>query len=105
MAKFYGVVGYAKPIEESRGVWTDDITEHAYYGDIQQNIRRLESSESVNDNINVSNRISIVADQFAYDNFHLIKYVQFMGAKWKVSSVEVKRPRLILTVGGLYNGE
>ena len=104
MAKFYGPIGYAVTTETTPGVWTEEITEHFYYGDLLQNVRRLQSGEYVNDNINISNRISILADPFAYSNFHSIRYVEFMGSKWKVSEVDVQYPRLILTLGGVYNG-
>lgn len=105
MAKFYGKIGYAVTEETTPGVWVEQITERSYYGDIVRNTRRLQASENLNDNINISNEISIVADPYANQNFHLMRYVEFMGAKWKISNVEVKYPRLILTTGGLYNGE
>lgn len=105
MGKFYGKVGYVVTEESSPGVWTEQITERTYYGDVIQNNRRLESADSTNDNINISNRISILADPYAYLNFHAIKYVEFMGSLWKVTSVDAsQRPRLILTLGGVYNG-
>ena len=104
MAKFYGSIGYAETVETKPGVWTEQITERKYYGDITRNSRRLQTSGQLNDDINVSNEISIVADPFANQNFHLMRYVEFMGAKWKISNVEVQYPRLILTIGGLYNG-
>ena len=103
MAKFYGVIGYAVTKETAPGVWTEEITEQSYYGDLTRNMRRLQDSGDLNDDINVANEISIVADPFAYQNFHTMRYVEFMGAKWKISSVEVQYPRLILTVGGVYN--
>lgn len=104
MAKFYGKIGYAITKETTPGVWVEEIVERLYYGDVIRNIRRLQGSENLNDDINVSNEISIVADAFANQNFHSMRYVEYMGAKWKVSSVEVKYPRLILNVGGVYNG-
>lgn len=104
MAKFYGKIGYAITKETTPGVWVEEIVERSYYGDVIRNIRRLQSSENLNDNINVSNEISIVADAFANQNFHSMRYVEYVGAKWKVSSVEVKYPRLILNIGGVYNG-
>ena len=104
MAKYYGVIGYAETTETSPGVWTERITERSYYGDIIKNNRNLQNSEYLNDNINVSNQISIVADPYAIANFHAIRYAEFMGAKWKVPSVDVQTPRLLLTLGGLYNG-
>lgn len=103
MAKFYGNIGFAESLETEPGVWVQEFTSRPYYGDLVRNFRKLENSGGVNDNINISNEISIVSDPYANQNFHLIKYVEFMGTKWKVSNVEVQYPRLILTVGGLYN--
>ena len=103
MAKFYGPIGYAVTEETSPGVWEDKIVDRMYYGDLVRNTRRLQTTDQLNDNINVANEISIVADPFARDNFHSMRYVEFMGAKWKITSVEVQYPRLILTVGGVYN--
>lgn len=105
MAKFYGVIGYADTMETAPGIWEEKITERKYFGELIRNTRRSESSGNLNDNINISNEISILADPFANQNFHSMRYVEFMGTKWKISSVEVKYPRLILTVGGVYNGE
>ena len=105
MGKFYGSIGYAETIETSPGVWVEQITERKYYGDVNRDSRRLQSANQLNDNINVSSEISIVADPYAYNHFHSMRYVEFMGAKWKVSTVEPKPPRLILTLGGLYNGQ
>ena len=104
MNKFYGKIGYAITEETVPGVWVERIVERSYYGDVIRNIRRLQSSENLNDDINVSNEISIVADAFANQNFHSMRYVEYMGTKWKVSSIEVKYPRLILSIGGVYNG-
>ena len=105
MAKFYGVIGYAVTKETAPGVWTEEIAEQSYYGDLTRNMRRLQDSGDLNDDINVANEISIVADPYANANFHSMRYVAFMGAKWKISKVEVQYPRLILTLGGDYNGK
>lgn len=104
MGKFYGVIGYAETSETAPGVWTEGITERTYAGDIIRNTRRLQSNENINDDITVNNTFSIVADPYAYQNFHAMRYIKWMGASWKISNVEVQRPRLILTVGGVYNG-
>ena len=104
MAKFRGVVGFAETVETSPGIHVEEITERRYSGDLHRNLRRLESSGVINDNINISNEISILADAYAFHHFHAMRYVEFAGAKWKVSSVDAtKRPRLVLTLGGLYN--
>lgn len=104
MAKWYGKIGYAETVEVRPGVFKEQITEREYFGDVLQNTRRLQTSDKVNDDINVSNRISIIADPFANENFHSMRYLSFMGTNWKVSTVEVAFPRLILTLGGVYNG-
>lgn len=104
MPKFYGSIGYAISKETAPGVWIEDIVEHEYSGDVYRNTRKLQSGNQLNDSIDISNEISILSDPFANENFHSMRYVTYMGAKWKVSSVEVRYPRLILTVGGLYNG-
>ena len=104
MAKWFGNIGFAEAKETSPGVWSEEIVDHEYYGDVLRNSRRLQASDKLNDDINISNEISIVADPFANNNFHSMKYIEFMGAKWKITNVEVKYPRLVLTIGGLYNG-
>ena len=105
MAKFCGVVGFAVTEETKPGVWTNVITEREYYGDVLSNARRLQTIDQLNDDINVSNRISIVADAFANENFHSMRFIEYMGTVWKVTNIEVQRPRLILTLGGVYNGK
>lgn len=104
MAKWFGKIGFAETKETVPGVWKESITDRQYYGDLIRNTRRLQSSEHLNDDINVSNEISIVSDPYANENFHSMRYVEFMGARWKISNVEVQYPRLILTLGGVYNG-
>ena len=102
MARFFGNVGYGTPGELVDGVWSDQITERPYKGEVLNEARTLVSSDQVNDDIRLSQRISIVADAFAFQNFTLIKYVEWMGTLWAVPTVEVQRPRLILSLGGVY---
>lgn len=103
--KFYGKIGFMETVETTPGVYEEQISERNYYGDVMRVSRRYSgSSEKVNDDLDINNEISIVADAYAYQNFHALRYVEWMGAKWKVSSVTVERPRLILSVGGVYNG-
>lgn len=105
MAKYYGVIGYAETVETAPGVWKEQVTERYYYGDLIKNTRRFQTTDKLTDDINILNELSILADPYAINNFHMIRYAEFMGAKWKVSSVEVQFPRLILTLGGVYNGD
>lgn len=104
MAKFHGKVGYSHSVETSTGVWTDEIYERDYFGDVIRESRQWTNPGQVNDDLVINNRISIVADDFAYGNFSAMKYVIWNRVYWKVTSVETQRPRLILSLGGVYNG-
>lgn len=103
MAKYYGKIGYAEYDYEREGIADETIVERTYYGDLLQNTRRLQSTDEVNDNLTLSNRISILSDPYALENFHKIRYAEYMNVKWKVSTVDVQYPRLVLTLGGVYN--
>ena len=103
MARWCGVIGYAETLEIEPGVWSEEFTERKYYGDLLRNSRRLQGSQQINDDITISNQISILADPYAVQHFHAIRYAELFGTKWKVSSVEVQYPRLILELGGIYN--
>ena len=105
MAKWFGRIGYAETIETAPGVWKEQIILREYYGDLIRNIRRIQTADKVNDDLSISNELSIVADPYAINNFYSMRYAEFMGAKWKISNVEVSYPRLILTLGGVWNGE
>lgn len=104
--RFFGKVGYGESTETSpgSGVWRDDMTERSYRGDVVRNTRRLEEGQGLNDNLRVNNSISIVADDHAIKHFFQIKYVVWEGVYWTVDSVEVRSPRLVLSLGEVYNG-
>lgn len=106
MARFYGKVGYGETVESppDSGVWVDQMTEISYFGDVIRNQSKSESGEGLNNNITLSNSISIIADRHAIDHYSKIRYVRWEGAVWSVTSVEVRSPRLILALGGVYNG-
>lgn len=105
MDKYHGYIGFAETVETAPDVWEEQIIEREAQGDILKVSRRLVGASQLNDNITVSNKISILADPFAYQNFHQIRYITWMGAKWKVTVVDVSYPRLILEIGGVYNGQ
>jgi len=104
MARFYGRIGYGESVETAPGVHSDLITERWYYGDVIRNARNLKEGESLNFDLSVQNSISIVADAYANDHFFAIRYVEWAGTLWTVSSVEVQSPRLLLRLGEVYNG-
>ena len=104
MSKFFGEIGFATQVETSPGIWEDKIIEKQYYGDITRESRRFSTSEQVLDNINLSNQVSIIADGYVTDNIQNLRYVRWLGGLWKISYVELKFPRLVLEMTGVYNG-
>ena len=105
MARFSGKVGYIETVKTGPGKWEPVVTERRYRGDVTRAVRKLENGQDINDDIVINNEISIVADPYAQTHFFAIRYVEWQGIKWKVSNVEVLYPRLILTLGGMYNGD
>lgn len=106
MAKFCGVVGFAsEDVETSPGVYEEKFIERTYFGDIYRNTRRLLYHQQYNDSVNISNQISILSDPYAMENFHKMRYVEFLGTKWRIERAEVAYPRIILDIGGEYHVE
>lgn len=107
MNKYYGTVGYIETVEDppDSGIWVENVTECNYYGDVIRNSKQWESGTSINDDLKVNNQISIIADPYANSHFFAMKYISWMGTLWKISNVEVQYPRLILSLGGVYNGK
>ena len=103
MAKFYGEIGFAISKETAPGVYTDTIEHRFYYGEVNSRHIRTTNGTSINDNVNVSDEISIVSDPFANEHYFAMKYVTYMGVKWKVENISVQFPRLVLSLGGMYN--
>ena len=105
MAKFYGPVGYVEESQEvTPGVYRESMIEKLYFGEIIRDTRRFDYGEIVNPNITTGNSISIIADAYANENFLAIRYVKWAGSYWTITEVEFNRPRLILRLGGVYNG-
>lgn len=106
MSKWIGKVGFAVSGEKEPGLWVDEVVEKSYKGEMLSDRWRRQNSSGVNDNINLSNSISIIANPYAFGHCSSIVYVEINGEKWKVTDVDTSTPpRLILTVGGVYNGE
>ena len=106
MTRFCGEVGYGTTVESpaDSGVWIDVITERTYYGDITRVAKNTVQTEHLNPDLSVSNSISIIADAYAQNHFFDIRYVRWGGGVWTVTKVEVQLPRLILSLGSVYNG-
>ena len=104
MSKWFGKIGYAITGEPEPGVWEDTIVARDYYGDLISDKYMRQLSGNVNDDINLTSVISIIADPFAYENCSHMAYAEIMGARWKITDIDIKPPRLNLTIGGVYNG-
>lgn len=103
MARYHGYVGYAIDVEAYPGVWEEQISEHEYFGDVIKNRMNIQQNSNVNAKITISNSISIIADPFAYEHVYAMRYVTYLNKKWIITNIDIQRPRLILTIGGLYN--
>lgn len=105
MAKWHGPIGYAETVETKPGVWEEQIVEHEHFGDMLPNTHRLQSTGQIVDDINIANKMSIVADPYALAHYYSMRYAELNGVRWKITHVEVVHPRLYLTLGGLWNGK
>lgn len=105
MARFCGKIGFVKSVETAPGVWENQSITKNYRGDILRNTRTWVNGNSINDNVNISNSVSIVANSYLYDNLYAMQFIEWMGARWKIESFEIQRPRIVLSIGGIYNGE
>lgn len=104
MARYCGMVGFSSSAETTPGVWEEVITERKYIGDVTKDFRKSQSTDKIVKDVTIGNLFSIVADPFAFENFQFIKYIKYLGIAWTVESVEVQYPRLIISVGGRWNG-
>jgi hypothetical protein len=103
MAKFHGKIGFAQSEKTAPGVFSNVFVEKNYTGDVITNTRRWEPSTNLNDNLAINNRFSIVGNAYAYDNISTMRYLKYMGTAWKIVNFEILRPRIILTIGEVYN--
>lgn len=102
MAKYYGHIGFATQVESEPGIWTDVIDRRPYKGDILRSGRRYETSENINDHFTITNSFSIISDAFLYSHIPAMRYIEYLGTKFKITSVEIERPRVTISVGGVY---
>ena len=102
--KYCGVIGYGITAETAPGVWQEQTQERRYFGDILRQYDRFQTDGKVNDNIMVSNQFSIIADPFAMEQYAYMRYIEWGGVRWKITGIEWRYPRMIISVGGVYNG-
>lgn len=104
MARYSGNIGYIENKKIGPGKWVPEETVRHYYGDVTRAVRKLTEGQDINNNITIDHQISIVADPYAREHFFAIRYAEWQGVKWKVESAEIVYPRIILSLGGMYNG-
>jgi hypothetical protein len=104
MPKCSGVIGYALAGETQPGVWSENTVERTYYGEVVRDNRRVVDQGEINGSVNINNNISVVSNKFMLDNMAFMRYISFANSKWKITSVDIRPPRIIITLGGLYNG-
>ena len=104
MTRCSGIIGYALAVETQPGVWEESITDKPYFGEVVRDNRKVVDQTQINNSINISNNISVVSNKFMLENMAFMRYITFMKSKWNITSVDIKPPRIIITMGGLYNG-
>lgn len=104
MGKFFGTIGLVIMEQTAPGVYMPKTVTKSCYGEVLNVTKRWQgAAEQVNDNLNIDSRISILSNKFLTENLSHIRFVEWMGALWKVTSVELSYPRIILSIGGVYN--
>lgn len=104
MAKFAGLVGYVTQEETVPGVWSPVDNPRMMKGDVIRQVSNYQDDGKVNGNITLNHRVSLIGDAYAFGNYYNIKWIELDGYKWEISSVEISRPRIIVSLGGLWNG-
>lgn len=108
MNRFYGQVGYgvSELVDDpdNPGVYVDKVIERPYSGNVVRMSVRQGADGTTNRDITPRHTIEIVADEYADGHFASIKYVNWAGVLWTVTAVEVRRPRLVLSLGEVYHG-
>lgn len=105
MAKYFGTIGFVETEETTPGVWEPKVTKRKYYGNVVDQSRRRDTPSNINDDLTINVQISIVADPYALNHFYSMEFIEFSGSYWKVVNITPQYPRLILTLGGVYNGK
>lgn len=104
MSKYVGMIGFGMNRETEPGVWEDEVIERKYRGDILKNNQHFAVGGTTSGELRISNHFSILCDSFAFDHVSDIRYLEWRGNRWMVDSIEIEYPRLIMTIGGIYNG-
>lgn len=98
------VLGFSEKNKEVRpGVWKMQPEEVTHRAKLLTYNKDYDSGEEVNDDLKLRNRYEIVMKDKKLD-YQDMRYVIVKGTKWKVSALEFLEVRIIITLGGVYNG-
>lgn len=103
---YYGRIGYVSTSQDPDHptTWNESVSWRYYPGELSALSHRwMNSAEDSNSNINITNKLSIIADPYMCQNASAIRYVELMGSAWYVDSIQIEYPRIILSVGGVAN--
>ena len=106
MPKWYGRIGFSTDSDQGFGIFEKTSEARPYYGDIIHSRPGWTAvSDSTNEKMTVNSRISVVADDFALQNTYRMTWIEYLGTKWYISSVELAFPRIIVDIGNVYTEE
>ncbi len=104
MAKFWGTIGINRgAIEGEPGILTPNIEEVQVAGNMRLEGARWRNHE-LGDSVTARHVLSIVTLEDSTINFAEAVYISWQNQKWSVVAIKYIRPRIELTLGGLYNG-
>lgn len=103
--KFSGKAGFRiDDVETEHGVYEPIVVVKAIKGSVVINhYQHQNSDKSTIDNVRITNQLSIVANQFLNEHISNLMYIEFQGVKWKVESFDIRPPRVVVSLGGVYN--
>lgn len=104
MTKYAGLVGYVVQEQTAPSVWTPVETPKRMKGDIIRQSASTQNDDKVNSDITLNHRVSLIGDAYAFSSYFNIRWIEIDGHKWEVTNVEVQRPRIIVSLGGPWNG-
>lgn len=89
---------------EGDGIYTEEIEEKVYYGDLLSSRWNNENNQnSTNTNVRLNNSISVICDKYLSENISVMRYITYKNSKWCINGIEIQPPRIIINIGGIYN--
>ena len=106
--KYTGKIGFAVMKNEGEGIYTEEIEEKVYYGDLLSSRWNNENNQNSPLVVNcffviLNNSISVICDKYLSENISVIRYITYKNSKWCITGIEIQPPRIIINIGGIYN--